>query len=245
MCWHSEVEQLWCRLSKKVSDTGSRNKAPSDEHKANLEAQISKGLMGVFMKATQVEEAVTDLILLTDETCCSADSEDMQLSGLFRALGIDYDAEKAADLGGTPCFSGPEGLLLDFFLESVAPAEHHHTDHTEREQKRCCNYAGHKKISVIGLMASEYFRSVLTPSIGSPQAGGRQAIGKAQSMKRSSIAIASAKAALATLDMDGSDSDTGVLWSTLQCPPRISLMHCSHCYLVFVCQALQVVCLHE
>lgn len=65
--------------------------------------------MTVFMKATEVEEAMIDFILLANRTCCSADSEEKQLSDIFSELGLQYDADAAAEMGGTPCFSGPEG----------------------------------------------------------------------------------------------------------------------------------------
>jgi hypothetical protein len=75
-----------------------------------MDALISKALMGVFMKATQGESAVADLILAAHDKCNSADSEERQLSDLFKLLGVHYDAGKAMERGGTPCFSGPEGV---------------------------------------------------------------------------------------------------------------------------------------
>lgn len=78
--------------------------------KDNFDAQVSKGLMSVFMKATQAEQAMMDLILTAAETCNSALSEEKQLSDLFAVLGMEYDATKADD-GGVLCFSGPEGML--------------------------------------------------------------------------------------------------------------------------------------
>jgi hypothetical protein len=83
-----------------------------------MDAQISKALMGVFMKATQVEAAVTDLILAASATCSSSSSEEKQLSALFEFLGITYDAGKAKMMGGMPCFSGPEGVS-NFFSPSL------------------------------------------------------------------------------------------------------------------------------
>jgi hypothetical protein len=80
-----------------------------------MDAQISKALMGVFMKATQVEAAVTDLILAANATCSSESSEEKQLSDLFEFLGITYDAGKAKTMGGTPCFNGPEGVCQRLF----------------------------------------------------------------------------------------------------------------------------------
>jgi hypothetical protein len=77
----------------------------------SMDAQVSKALMGVFMKATEVESALTDLILAANAKCNSSSSEDKQLSDLFEFLGVTYDAGKAKQMGGTPCFSGPEGVF--------------------------------------------------------------------------------------------------------------------------------------
>jgi hypothetical protein len=93
-----------CRLAKTANNQAGRDVADS-----SMDAQISKALMGVFMKATQVEAAVTDLILAANANCSTASSEEKQLSDLFEFLGITYDAGKAKTMGGTPCFNGPEG----------------------------------------------------------------------------------------------------------------------------------------
>lgn len=77
--------------------------------------------MAVFMKATLAEQSMIDLILTADELCNSADSEEKQLSDLFAALEIEYDAQKAADVGGTPCFSGPDGTFLPRFPPLQCP----------------------------------------------------------------------------------------------------------------------------
>ena len=80
--------------------------------------------MAVFMKATLVEQAMMDLIICVHETCNSADSEEKQLQSIFSALGKQYDSERAAETGGAPCFSGPEGmaLLLSMGLTACNPA---------------------------------------------------------------------------------------------------------------------------
>jgi hypothetical protein len=92
------------------SNTNGKGTSLEKESNKDLEAQVSKGLMAVFMKATHAEQALTDLILTADEACSSEDSEEKQLSDLFVFLGLQFDAEKAAEMGGTPCFSGPEGI---------------------------------------------------------------------------------------------------------------------------------------
>lgn len=97
-----------CRLKKVVSNNG---RSGADSGNANHDAQISKGLMNVFMKAAQFEAAMTDLITVAQKACTSTETEEQQLTAVFKALGITYDVDKAADVGGTPCFSGPEGAV--------------------------------------------------------------------------------------------------------------------------------------
>ena len=106
----------WYRLAKKGANGNSR--AASDDSKNNHEAQISKGLMQVFMRATQVEGAMTDLVVSIDQTCNTAESEDKQLSDICRFLGLNYDSDKAAGEGGMPCFSGPEGIVSQSCLHA-------------------------------------------------------------------------------------------------------------------------------
>lgn len=68
--------------------------------------------MAVFMKATLVEQAMMDFIVCANESCDSRDSEENQLQDIFSALGLQYDQEKASDIGGASCFSGPEGVSI-------------------------------------------------------------------------------------------------------------------------------------
>jgi hypothetical protein len=143
-----------------------------------MDAQISKALMGVFMKATQVEAAVTDLILAANANCSTTNSEEKQLSDLFEFLGITYDAGKAKTMGGTPCFNGPEGVRQRLFpveastlpvdtiwlrMISFQPvaAGLYATVHTRLFSTTLWFCAGHKKLSVIGLLATGIFRSTV------------------------------------------------------------------------------------
>lgn len=83
---------------------------------ANLDAQVTKGLMNVFMNTAHIEAAITDLIMTAQRVCSTTDSEEKQLSALFAALGATHDVEQAADMGAATCFTGPEGTLSVFML---------------------------------------------------------------------------------------------------------------------------------
>jgi hypothetical protein len=98
-------DQFVCSNPKKAN-----SQAGNDAKDNNIDAIISKALMGVFMRATQGESAITDLILAAKDKCSSTDSEEKQLSALCAFLGLQYDAGKAEEMDGTPCFSGPEGV---------------------------------------------------------------------------------------------------------------------------------------
>lgn len=215
----------FCRAVKKqVSNTGS-SKAANDT--SNYDAQVSKGLMAVFMKATLAEQTMIDLILTADELCNSSDSEDKQLTDIFSFLEMSYDAQQAAENGGASCFSGPEGVT---FLPvygvtgcqccDTAPAfsTHLHPKHVASTPlkklvvtQRC---AGHKKLSVMGLMATDIFRTSVQKSAavsfvagGTPQK--QRVIRNGASLKRNSQANSAAAAAAAAAAMGDSDSDEG------------------------------------
>jgi hypothetical protein len=137
-----------------------------------MDMQISKALMGVFMKATQVESAVTDLILAANAKCNSANSEEKQLTDLFDFLGVTYDAGKAKEMGGTQCFSGPEGVQ-HFTFRLMFQIEFQRLGRISSSSSQTCQtvciqaytfqtrlfFSGHRKLSVIGLMATEIFRT--------------------------------------------------------------------------------------